>query len=72
MYDFFLPEGFSIDLFSSIAKEYLDVMTEVEFLCDMEPYDLEEYDYDDSCRVDLPDLVEIVEKWLQNYLVYFD
>ena len=55
-----------------IAQEYMDVMTNVEFICDMEDYDLADWDYDGNCQVDLLDLVEIAEKWLQNYLVYFD
>ncbi|MBN1126811.1 MAG: hypothetical protein JXA82_17530 [Sedimentisphaerales bacterium] len=55
-----------------IAREYMDVMTSVAFICDMEAYDLADWDYDSNCRIDLADLVEITERWLQNYLVYFD
>jgi hypothetical protein len=55
-----------------IAKEYMAVRTDVDFICDMDSYDLETWDFNGNCRVDLPDFVEIAEKWLQNYLVYFD
>ncbi|HPP55068.1 MAG TPA: immunoglobulin domain-containing protein [Anaerohalosphaeraceae bacterium] len=55
-----------------IAREYMAVRTDVESICNMESYDLADWDYNSNCRIDLPDLAEIAERWLDNYLVYFD
>ncbi len=55
-----------------IAREYMAVRTEVESICDMESYNLADWDYNRNCRIDLLDLAEIAERWLNNYLVYFD
>lgn len=55
-----------------IAQEYMAFRTDVEFICNMDDYDLEAWDFDGNCRIDIPDLLVIAEKWLQNYLVYFD
>jgi hypothetical protein len=55
-----------------IAREYMAVRADVESICDMENYDLADWDFNSNCRIDLPDLAEIAEKWLDNYLVYFN
>ncbi len=55
-----------------IAREYMEVRAETEFICDLENYDLAAWDFNANCRIDLPDFMAIAEKWLQNYLVYFD
>ena len=55
-----------------IAREYMEVRTDVEFICNMDDYDLADWDYNGNCRVDLLDLVEVAEHWLLDYLVYFD
>jgi hypothetical protein len=48
------------------------VRTEVESICNWDDYDLDDWDYDNSCEVDLPDFAEIAERWLENYIVYAD
>lgn len=55
-----------------IAREYMAVRTEVESICDMENYDLATWDFNSNCRIDLFDIAEIAERWLDNYLVYFN
>lgn len=53
-----------------IAQEYLDDVPDADTLCDMEKYDLYDYDYDFNCRVDLADFAEIAAKWLDSYRIF--
>ncbi len=53
-----------------IAQEYMDVRTEVEFICNRDDYDLGDWDFDNNCQVDLSDFAEIAEKWLLDYFIY--
>jgi hypothetical protein len=52
-----------------IAEEYHRV-TGVESVCDMEIYDLWDWDFNHNCRVDLPDFAEIAAKWLMDYRIF--
>lgn len=52
-----------------VAQEYMDIRTEVEYICNDEIYDLGAYDYDDDCQIGLGDLAEIVSRWLENYRI---
>jgi hypothetical protein len=54
-----------------IAEEYYTV-TGVESICDMEIYDLYDWDFNHNCKVDLPDFAEIAAKWLLDYRIYPD
>ena len=51
-----------------IAQDYTDI-TGDESLCNLEIYDLYDYDFDNSCRVDLPDFAEIAAHWLEDYII---
>lgn len=55
-----------------IAREYMEVMTGVEFVCDREVFDLDELDLNGDCQVGLADLAMMAEKWLLNYFIYPD
>ena len=50
-----------------IAEEYVAVMGGV--IC-AEGYDLQDYDYDHNCRVDLMDFAEFSSKWLEHERFY--
>ena len=52
-----------------IAYEYMEIMTEVEYVCDEENYDLGDYDYDHNCQVDLVDFAEIASRWLEDFQI---
>jgi len=52
-----------------IAQEYMDVRTDVSFICDREDYDLGDWDFNGDCLVDIKDLLVIAEKWLMNYFM---
>ncbi len=56
---------------AEIAQDYTDV-TGDESLCDMEVYDLWDYDYDSNCQVGLSDFMVIAEKWMASYRVFPD
>lgn len=60
IYNYILSDG-------QIAQEYIDVMG--GFVC-TEEYDVEAYDYDHNCRVDLVDLAEFASKWLEHDRIY--
>ena len=52
---------------AQIAQEYLNVMG--GYVCS-EDYDLQAYDYDHNCRVDLVDIAELLSKWLEHDRIY--
>lgn len=52
---------------AQIAQEYLNVMG--GYVCS-EGYDLQAYDYDHNCRVDLVDIAELLSKWLEHDRIY--
>jgi hypothetical protein len=52
-----------------IAREYMAVRTDVEYVCNEEIYDLGNYDYDHNCRVDLADFAEIIAEWLKDFKI---
>lgn len=54
-----------------IAEEY-NTVTGVESICDLEIYDLYDWDFNRNCRVDLPDFAEIAAKWLVDFRIYPD
>ena len=54
-----------------IAEEYYSV-TGVESICDLEIYDLYDWDFDRNCKVDLPDFAEVAARWLADYRIYPD
>jgi hypothetical protein len=54
-----------------IAEEYNRV-TGVESICDLEIYDLYDWDLNRNCKIDLPDFAEIAAKWLVDYRVFTD
>ncbi len=54
-----------------IAQDYLGIVPE-ESLCDMENYDLYDWDYDRNCQIDLRDFAEIAAHWMEDYRVFPD
>jgi len=53
-----------------IAKDYLVIKGEtVEFVCDMENYDLV-FDFDDNCQVDIEDFADFAATWMDSYRIY--
>lgn len=54
-----------------IAEEYNRV-TGVESICDLEIYDLYDWDFNRNCKIDLPDFAEIAAKWLVDYRIFPD
>lgn len=52
-----------------IAQEYYGI-TGDESVCDMENYDLYDWDYDRNCVVNLPDFAKIAARWLEDYRIY--
>lgn len=54
-----------------IAAEYNRV-TGVESICDLDIYDLYDWDLNRNCIVDLPDLAEIAAKWLVDFRIFPD
>jgi len=54
-----------------IAEEYNRV-TGVESICDLEVYDLYDWDLNRNCKIDLPDFAEIAGKWLVDYRIFPD
>ncbi|HOK66458.1 MAG TPA: hypothetical protein PK054_00635 [Anaerohalosphaeraceae bacterium] len=52
-----------------IAEEYNRV-TGVESVCDLEIYDLYDWDFNRNCKVDLPDFAEIAARWMMDYRIF--
>ncbi len=52
-----------------IAQEYYGITGDAS-VCDMENYDLYDYDYDRNCVVDLSDFAKIAVRWLDDYRIY--
>lgn len=50
-----------------VAQEYLAVKTDVEYVCDAQNYDLDGWDYDGDCQVELDDLAVILSRWMDDY-----
>ena len=50
-----------------IAQEYINIKG--GYVC-TEDYDLQAYDYDNNCRLELSDLAEFVTKWLEHDRIY--
>ena len=52
-----------------IAQLYMDDTLE-ETICDLEAYDLEDFDTNENCVLDLPDLLEMIARWLEDDRIY--
>jgi hypothetical protein len=44
--------------------------TDQDTLCDLEAYDLQDFDINGNCFFDLPDLLELISKWLDSDRIY--
>jgi hypothetical protein len=53
-----------------IAQDYMDVRTDVTYVCNSEEDDLSVWDLDGNCRIDISDLAELVSKWLEHDRIY--
>ena len=53
-----------------IAQDYLAVRTDIEFICNRETYDLQAYDFNSDCQIDLSDFAEIASRWLNSHRIY--
>jgi hypothetical protein len=53
-----------------IAQDYMDVRTDVTYVCNSEEDDLSAVDFDGNCRIDLADLAEFLSKWLEHDRIY--
>jgi hypothetical protein len=49
-----------------IAQDYMDVRTDVTYVCNSEDEDLDIWDFDNNCRIDITDLAELVSQWLEH------
>jgi hypothetical protein len=56
---------------AEIAQDYFSVLSD-EPICDMENYDLYDYDFNRNCIVELSDFAEVAARWLKDYTVVQD
>jgi hypothetical protein len=54
-----------------VGKDYL-ADTLKEYVCDTQAYDLQDYDTNDNCLLDLPDLISLATRWLEDDRIYAD
>ena len=52
-----------------VAQAYMEIKTEIEYVCNDEIYDLGNYDYDGDCQVGLSDFAEIISRWLDDFQI---
>lgn len=53
-----------------VANEYLDIAG--GSVCNREIYDMQAYDTNGNCRIDLPDFASFAERWLEDQRIYAD
>ncbi|MEJ5258670.1 MAG: LamG-like jellyroll fold domain-containing protein [Anaerohalosphaeraceae bacterium] len=53
-----------------IARDYMEVRTNVPFVCNQEISDLGQTDYNRDCRTDLADLAIFLSRWVEDDRIY--
>jgi len=52
-----------------VGQDYL-ADTQEEYVCNLEVYDLENYDTNENCLLDLPDFASMAARWLEDDRIY--